>query len=121
MVAIGYIPASSTTPTHTFSWSPTDADVESLHWTLDVFRGLDPNREALDDRDEEGLFHESQPQPETFFDRTITVRIDHDLAEKLSALSTSTRLPKSDLIRAFISSEIAQYGAFVRVEKDAAA
>jgi hypothetical protein len=85
--------------------------------TLDVARGLDPMREALDPNDLEGAAQEAaQALPETFFDRTITVRIDHDLAEKLTAIAESCAVPKSDLVRAFLSSEIHQYGEFVRVE-----
>jgi N12 class adenine-specific DNA methylase len=121
MVAIGYSPASSTTPTHTFSWDPSPDDVLSLHMTLDCSRGLDPEREALDPNDLEGAAEEAaQVLPETFFDRTITVRIDHDLAEKLTTIAESCRVPKSDLVRAFLHSEVHQYGRFARVEQVAA-
>ena len=112
MVAVGYQQASSTTPTHTFMWSPSCDDIDSLHRTLDYVLGLDPDAE-VDPNFDPNLSYEEPP----VFERTFTFRMSHDMAEKLTTMAEMAQVAKADLVRAFLHSELLQYGAFERRDR----
>jgi len=104
--------ASSTTSLPVVSWQPTEEDMTSLVWTMDVAFGRDPN-EADPNGGRDDLPARSLAGHRSGHDPIVSLRISAPMLARLDAMARTFDVPRSDLLYTFVHSELGQYGPFV--------